>query len=316
MTDAGAAPHAPLPARRSNRPVTPLAFAEDIAARALLGLFRVMGVDRASAFSGKTLRAVGPLLRPISKRADDNLRLIFPDWDEEKRRAVIADVFENLGRTVAEYAHLDAFDPADPRGRLEVIGIERVADIVLNREPAIYVSGHFANWEILPIILRHVGVDFGLVYRAVNNPLIDELIIKLRGEAFSRLQVPKGRLSGRALMDALARGGSLAMLVDQKLNEGVVVPFLGHPAKTATAAARLALRYSVPVIPGSIERVDGARFRIHVHEPIRYPATGDLSTDVTALTTLINQSIGAAILDHPEQWLWFHRRWAKPQRRT
>lgn len=302
----------PLPARRSNRPITPGAVVEYGLARMLLACFRWMGVDRASDASGNFMRFVGPLIRPVSRRGEANLRLIFPEWDEAKVRRTIAGVWENLGRTVAEYAHLDKFDPSDPKGRIDIIGVERVAELVLSRRPAIFVSGHFANWEIMPIVLRHVGVDFGLVYRAANNPLVDELIIKLRAEAFSKLQMPKGNLTGRALMEAMARGRSLAMLVDQKLNAGVTAPFLGQPAKTATAAARLALRYSVPVIPASIMRLKGARFRIFVHEPIHYQATGDFSGDIVKLTTLINQSIGEAIVRHPEQWLWFHRRWAKP----
>ncbi len=312
MTDAPAADsEIALPPRRSNRPVTPGAVIEYSLARVMLAAFRLMGVDRASSAAGKFMRHFGPLIRPISRRGEANLRLIFPAWDDVKVRQTIAEAWENLGRTVAEYAHLDKFDPSDPLGRIDLVGIERVAEHVLSRRPAIFVSGHFANWEIMPIVLRHVGVDFGLVYRAVNNPLVDELIINLRAEALSRLQMPKGALTGRALMEAMAKGQSLAMLVDQKLTAGVTAPFLGHPAKTATAAARLALRYSVPVIPASIMRVGGARFRIFVHEPIFYQATGDFSGDVVALTTLINDSIGQAILERPGQWLWFHRRWGK-----
>ncbi|MEX0646082.1 MAG: hypothetical protein WD076_12280 [Parvularculaceae bacterium] len=302
----------PLPARRSNRPVTAGAVVEYGLARLLLACCRLMGVERASAASGGFMRLVGPLIRPVSRRGEANLRLIFPNWDKARVRRTIAAVWENLGRTVAEYAHLDKFDPSDPAGRIDIVGVERVSELVLSKRSAIFVSGHFANWEIMPIVLRHVGVDFGIVYRAANNPLIDELIINLRAEALSRLQMPKGVLTGRALMEAMSKGRSLALLVDQKLNEGVTAPFLGQPAKTATAAARLAIRYSVPVVPASIMRLNGARFRIFVHEPICFQATADYAGDVVKLTTLINDSIGQAILDRPEQWLWFHRRWAKP----
>jgi KDO2-lipid IV(A) lauroyltransferase len=311
MTDAIAQETEGLPERRRDRRVT-ISYAIQYAlARALLAVFRLMSVDRASAIAGGFMRRVGPLIRPISRRGDMNLRLIFPEWDEKKRKETIAAIWENLGRMAAEFAHLDKFDAGDPNGRLEFIGAEHFVSTGMTGRPTIFVSGHFANWEIMSIVLQFTGLKYGLVYRAANNPLVDGLIIKMRGERMSRMQVPKGNRGGRALIDMMRSGVSLAMLVDQKLNEGITVPFLGHPAKTATAAARLALRFSAPVVPASIERLAGAYFRVRIHEPIRYEPTGNLSVDVTKLTTLINESIGAAIRERPEQWLWFHRRWPK-----
>lgn len=301
----------PLPPRRANRPVTAFYAIQYALARALLSAFRLVGVDRASAIAGGFMRSVGPFIPSISRRGDANLRLIFPDWDEPRRRATLRGVWENLGRMAAEFAHLDKFDPGDPNGRLEFVGAEHFVETGLSGRPVIFVSGHLANWEIMTVALQFTGLKFGLVYRAANNPLVDELIIKTRGQSMSRLQVPKGNRGGRALIDMMRAGSSLAMLVDQKLNEGITAPFLGRPAKTATAAARLALRFSAPIVPAGIERLEGARFRVTIQEPIRYVPTGDFSADIIALTTLINERIGNVILESPEQWLWFHRRWPK-----
>jgi KDO2-lipid IV(A) lauroyltransferase len=300
-----------LPARRANRPVTIAYTAQYAAARALLSVFRIVGVDRASAIAGGFTKAVGPLIPSISRRGDANLRLIFPEWDDERRKEVLAGVWENLGRMAAEFAHLDKFDPSDPNGRLEFAGAEHFVATGFSGKPVIFVSGHFANWEIMTVALQHTGLKFGLVYRAANNPLVDELIIKTRGKSMSRVQVPKGDRGVRSLIDMVRAGSSLAMLVDQKLNEGITVPFLGRPAKTATAAARLALRFSAPVVPASIERLEGARFRVTIQEPIHFAPTGDFSADIIRLTTLINERIGKVIMERPEQWLWFHRRWPK-----
>lgn len=302
---------APLPARRANRPVTAAYAVQYALARSLLSVFRLVGVDRASAIAGRFMKAVGPLIPSINRRGDANLRLIFPEWDEERRKQVLRGVWENLGRMAAEFAHLDKFDPGDPNGRLEFVGAENFVSAGFGDKPVVFVSGHFANWEIMTVVLQFTGLKYGLVYRAANNPLVDELIIKKRGKSMSRLQVPKGNRGGRALIDMMRAGSSLAMLVDQKLNEGITVPFLGRPAKTPTAAARLALRFAVPVVPASIERLDGARFRVTIQEPIRFAPTGDFSADIIALTTLINDRIGAVIMERPEQWLWFHRRWPK-----
>lgn len=300
-----------LPARRANRPVTLGHWLELFTAKALFSLFGLIGVDAASALAGGFLRHVGPLVRPISRRAEDNLRMIFPDWDEAKVRRVTAGVWENLGRTAAEFNHLEDLVPFGSDSRVDVVGEERLRMIARGARPAIFVSGHFANWEVMSIAFHAAGVEYATVYRAANNPLVDELIINMRAKVMSRALIPKGKRGGRALIETLKAGRSLAMLVDQKLNDGISAPFLGREAMTAPAAARLSLKFSAPIIPVSIERLKGARFRVTVHEAIAFAPTGDLTADVLALTTRVNEHLERDILARPEQWLWMHRRWPK-----
>jgi KDO2-lipid IV(A) lauroyltransferase len=217
MVEAGLAEESepPLPARRSNRRVTLSYGVQYALARVLLSMFRIVGVDRASAIAGGFTKVVGPLIPSISRRGDANLRLIFPDWDEARRKRVLLGVWENLGRMAAEFAHLDKFDPGDPNGRLEFVGAEHFVATGFAERPVIFVSGHFANWEIMTVALQYTGLKFGLVYRAANNPLVDELIIKTRGKSMSRVQVPKGDRGVRSLIDMVRAGSSLAMLVDR-----------------------------------------------------------------------------------------------------
>lgn len=298
-----------LPERRSNRPVTVGHRIEYALARLLLGASRMLGVDRASAIGGALTRAIGPFF-PETRYADENLKEVFPDWDAARRRRTILGVWENLGRTAAEFAHLEEFNPGEIGGRLDVVGAEKVGAHA-GKGPLIFVSGHFANWEVMADVLDYAGLRFALVYRAANNPLVDELIIKTRARSMSKLQTPKGGSGTRAIIDLMADGCSVAMLVDQKQNSGITVPFLGREAKTATTAARLALRFKAPIIPSSVERLGGARFRVTVHDPIIVEPSGDHAADIVNVTARINESIGRAILAHPEQWLWLHRRWPK-----
>lgn len=304
-----AADEIPLPERR-NRPVTLAHALEYGLVRALFCLFRLVGVDMASAMAGGVTRAIGPLL-PVSRRADDNLRMIYPQMDAAERRKIVAGVWENLGRTVAEMAHLDKFRPGEDGGRVEVVGGEHILNAVRQGAPGIFVSGHFANWEIMAILLHRLGARPAVIYRAANNPLVDEFIIRTRAAAMGRLQIPKGKRGGRALIQALRDGKSPALLVDQKLSDGIEVPFMGRPAMTAPAAARLSLKFSVRIFPGRIERLEGARFRITVEPPIEFAPTGDPAEDVRALTVLINERIESYVRARPEQWLWLHRRWPK-----
>jgi KDO2-lipid IV(A) lauroyltransferase len=301
-----------LPAPRTNRPVTLLHRAEYALALALGVFFRAVGVDAASAIAGAVSRHVGPLVGLIARRAQVNLKIAFPDMPAEESNSIIRDVFENLGRTTAEFAHLEKFDPDAKDPRVEIVGRERLEAIAQGGRPAIFVSGHFANWEVMSIVLHALGVDYGVIYRAANNPLIDGLIIKTRARVMSRRQIPKGKRGGRDMIEALKAGASLAMLVDQKLTSGgIPSPFFGREAMTPPAAARLALKFSAPVIPIAIERLEGARFRVTAKEPIAFAPTGEAVADAQGLTDRVNAEIERLIRARPGQWLWLHRRFEK-----
>ncbi len=300
-----------LPARRSNMPITFMHRVEYILALFLFGLFRLIGIDAASALAGGFTRTLGPMLRPISKRAEDNLAKIYPDWPPEKIRATTKEIFENLGRTAAEFAHLDKFRPFEEGGRVDVEGEDKLRAIADGGGPVIFVSGHFANWELMPITIHRSGVRYSFVYRAANNPLVDELIIKKRAQVMSRWQIPKGKRGGRGLIETMKAGRSIAMLVDQKLNDGISVPFMGHEAMTAPAAARLSLKFNAPVIPISLERVRGAHFRLIIHDPLAFSPSSDTRADISKLTAQINATLEEYIRARPGQWLWLHRRWPK-----
>lgn len=301
-----------LPARRSNRPVTIGHRIEYLFITGVLAFFRLLPVDAASALSGTVLRTIGPLLRPISKRGETNLRLIFPDWPDEKVHATIADVWENIGRTAAEYAHLDKFFVNGENPRIVAAGVDDILHIFDDPGRGVFVSGHFANWEISGIMANQLDMKFGVIYRSLNNPLVDEYIINKRAAVTTRRQIPKGPAGARPLVDLLKDDCCIAFLADQKLNSGGInVPFMGHMAMTAPAAARIAVRFNMPVIPISTERLNGARFRVTTHPPIAFTPSGDLLADVEALTIKINEALERDIRARPGQWLWLHRRWPK-----
>ncbi|MDZ7629718.1 MAG: lysophospholipid acyltransferase family protein [Parvularculaceae bacterium] len=299
-----------LPEPRSNRPVTLMHRIEYALALTLGAFFRVLGVDAASAIAGGFMRRLGPLIGPITTRGRANLHLAFPDWSDKEVDAVLRDVWENIGRTGAEFSHLAAFDP-DAGDRADIVGREKFEAVKASGKPAIFVSGHFANWEIMPRLMHAAGLDYAFVYRAANNPLIDALIIRERAKVMSRRQTPKGKRGGRDLIEALKAGVSLAMFVDQKLTSGIPSPLFGRPAMTAPAAARLALKYGAPVMPVELERLGGARFRLTVGDALDFTPTGDANADTQALTDRINLELERMIRARPGQWLWFHRRWGK-----
>lgn len=300
----------PLPAPRDTTPT----FAHRLEYALTLGLFallRPLGIERASALGGAFLRTFGPLIRPISRRGEDNLRMIYADWDDTRLRRTIAGVWDNLGRTAAEFAHLQALDAGGAEARVDIQGTEILAPYIAANQPVIFVSGHFANWETMLIAIKALGMPFSFIYRPANNPLVDALIIAERARTMTRHQTPKGPRGARSLVDALKSGRSLAFLVDQKLTDGVMAPFMGRMAPTAPTAARLSLKYGAPLIYASLERLPRARFRLTVNPPLTVAPSDDLDTDIYRLTTQVNAAIEHDVRARPEQWLWLHRRWGK-----
>ncbi len=275
------------------------------AALAFAGL-RILPIDRASAIGGAIGRRIGPLLG-ISKRARINLRRAFPDLAESAIEEIVVGMWDNLGRVIAEYPHLRQIRVFAPGGRVETQGFEHVNRAVAAGRRMIIFSGHIANWEIAALAAAQYGAPVTQIYRAANNPLVAQLISRFRGDGGE--YIPKGSAGARRAVAAVARGEHLALLADQKLNDGIPAPFFGRPAMTAPALALLALRYDCDVLPARVERLDGAHFRLTVFRPMPLPRTGDLQADVAALTADVNATLEGWIRNRPEQWLWVHRRW-------
>lgn len=283
--------------------------------------FRVLGIEASSALGGWIARQVGPLLRP-HKVGLANLSVVFPNMTETERQAILRAAWDNIGRTCAEYAHFDKLTVGGPDSRITIKGIEHLEPILAEGKNAIFVSGHFANWELMPMGLRAAGLKAAEVYRAANNPYVDRWIVDLRKTFVLPHQVAKGAGGARRLMELARDGFHIAMLVDQKMNEGLPAPFFGREAMTSTAAAVLALRYDMPIVPASITRKPGARFEVTIYPPLPLPDADSRSARIEGLTRACNAFLEERIVERPGQWLWFHNRWPglmpprkKPRRR-
>jgi KDO2-lipid IV(A) lauroyltransferase len=279
-----------------------------LAAWAVYGVFALLPVDAASAVGGFLGRVIGPLL-PVTARARRNLARALPELDTAARAAVIRAMWDNLGRVVGEYPHLERIArDAGKGGRVEITGTEHIAGLREPGRPCIFFSGHLANWEIFALAARATGLPYAQVYRAPNNPFVDSMLRRVR-RLEERDIVPKGVSGARKAVAVLREGRRLGMLVDQKLNDGIRVPFFGIAAMTAPAVAQLALRFGCPVIPVRMERLGGCRFRASFHPPLILSASDDRGADIAAAMRAINAQLEDWIRERPGQWLWLHRRW-------
>ena len=273
------------------------------AAKAVMALFAALPVDAASGLGGGIARTIGPLLG-VSNVARRNLARAFPDKSPAEIETIVRDAWENLGRVAAEFPHINTLAAE----RVEVVGMEYLHQLRDDGKPGLFVSGHIGNWELGAAISVREGVPITLVYREANNPWVEDLYRRYRATAATG-QIRKGAEGAREMMAVLRGNGHICLLVDQKMNDGIPVPFFGRDAMTAPAVARFALKYQCPVVPVCIERLNGARFRMTFQPPVPLPASGDIHADTQTLMRDITRHLEDWIRRRPGQWLWMHKRW-------
>jgi KDO2-lipid IV(A) lauroyltransferase len=294
--------------------------AERVEAAVLSGVVRALQwlpPVAASNFGGWLARSCGPWL-PISRVADSNLRPALPELDAAGRARVIRGVWDNLGRNVAELPHLANFRQTDTGPGWEVEGTANIAQLRASGASALFFSGHFGNWELILPIAAALGLHASGFYRAASNVAVDRLIQSLRQRALApgMTMFPKGAQGARSALLHLQGGGSLGLLIDQKMNDGIAVRFFGRDAMTAPALAQFALRFDVPIMPVHVVRLGPARFRMVCDPPLDVVRTGDKTADIHAITLAVNQTLERWIRADPSSWLWLHRRWPKSRSRS
>ena len=268
----------------------------------ILGVFlRLLGFRRASALGGRLLRHIGP--RTSKHRIVlRNLAIAFPQLNEEGRERLARDAWDNAGRTFAEFPLTHRLTAPGPQVQVE--GMEHLQSVIDSGRPAIIVTGHFANWEVMACVLAQSALDVAITYRRINNPHLDKRVRAQREAYGTRLLVPKSGAAGaRHLLFALRSGTSVALLNDQKFNTGLSLPFFGEPAMTAPGPTRLALQTGAPILPLSCTR-DGAQFTVTIHQ---HWHPEDVESGVKRILAFTEDRIREA----PAQWFWPHRRWPK-----
>jgi KDO2-lipid IV(A) lauroyltransferase len=268
---------------------------------------RLFPIDAVSAAGAWLLRRLGPLTS-AHRVAETNLRIVFPEAGDDEIDELLRAQWTELGRSLGEFAILDRI-VAD-KDRLQVEGADRLAAIADGGGPAVFISGHFSNFELMAAAIVRAGVPCQVTYRALNNPHVDARVRRIRARYGVRLFAPKGLEGARELMRALERGESVALLNDQKYNGGVAAPLFGLLAHTAPGPSTFALRFGVPLQPLSLERLgEAARFKVIVHDPIVLEDTGDKAADIEAGVRRINAFMEERIRARPTEWFWVHRRW-------
>lgn len=281
---------------------------ETIAVYAVYGFFWALPLDAASACGSFILRCLGPHLR-LTQVARRNLQQAFPEKSQKEIETIITGMWDNLGRVAAEYPHLSKIWK-----NVELVGAEHLISVRDSGRPAIFFGGHLANWEINAQAAKKNGLNIHLVYRKPNNPWVDGLLRHARN-AGAAGHIRKGAQGARDILAVIRDNGAVGILVDQRLNEGMAIPFFGRDAMTPTVVAPFALKYACPLYPSRVERVSGTYFRVTIYPPLLIQNTGHRENDERRILTEINALLESWVRERPEQWLWIHRRWPEGSRK-
>lgn len=275
----------------------------------LWGMIRILPMRVASAFVGKALVALMPWMI-VARETKRRIRNAFPEISEQQCHAIAKQAFENFGRTLAEMMHLDRVNLND-QDRFECEGLQYLDEAIVSKKPTIFVSAHYGNWEILGLYARFRGGVSRQIYRPPNNPWVDRFLRRLR-KPIDPHPIPKGKASLKASIKALQQGCLLCLLIDQKLNEGIDVPFLGMSAPTTTLPAVLAYRLKANIVTARCIRKPKGKFKVIIDPPIQIDTDLNPTIGVYQLTLRLNQILESWVVEDPGQWFWLHKRWRDP----
>lgn len=259
-------------------------------------IFKSLPAVTASNVGGWIGRNVGTRLA-ASRKAFKNLERALPGRTPEEYNNIVRDMWDNLGRVIAEYPHLPEIVM-----KAEIVGEENLKGIP---ESFITIGAHAGNWELLPFYFNHrAELPITGLYREPNNPYVAAILERARNATGKGSYARKSKAGSRALIKTLQDGGRLGILIDQKYNQGIRADFFGHPAMTSASFAQLARKYNCPIVPLWVERVENTQFRLTIDAPI---IVGERSDE--EIVDLAHAALEAHILKNPGQWLWLHRRW-------
>ena len=219
-------------------------------------------------------------------------------------------MWKNYGFVFAEYIYLNKFRlDKFSDNHIKISGENILDEILKKNKPVIFVSGHFANYELMAMELEKRGIDLAAIYRPLNNIFLNPFMVYLRKKYICKNQIKKGLGGTREIVNFVKQNNSIALMVDQRVGESERYPFFGVPAHTTTIPAQLALKYGLEIIPIYLERMENNFFKMEIQQPIKYIKTQNSDEDKKNITIEINKIIEKMILRNPGQWIWTHSRW-------
>ena len=247
---------------------------------------------------------IGPFLRS-KNLLQNNIKKAFSNIEKVEIDHISKNMWKNYGRILAEYVFIKHFRNSNFKKYISIEGEEILLNIKRNKDPVIFVSGHFNNFELLAMIIEKSGVDLAALYRPLNNFFLNRIIVNLRKRYICKKQIPKGITGVKDMAKEFKKGTSLALMIDQRVSEGEKINFFNHPAYTTTLPAQFIKKYRCAVVPVHIERKNKYFFKVNIEQPIKFNETKTLDQ----ITLSLNNWLEKKIIKKADQWIWSHNRW-------
>ena len=267
-------------------------------------VFKILGANLASNLSGKIFEKIGPFFRS-KKIIYSNIKRAIPNIENKELRKISSLMWNNYGRVFAEFMFMKDFRTGKLAQNIEINGMSILEKIKSNKEQVVFISGHLSNFELMAMYLEKSGINLCAIYRPLNNIFLNKLMESIREKYICKNQIKKGIGGLKKLIFLKNKNLSTALMIDQRVSEGILSDFFNEKALTTTIPAQLAKKFNIPIVPVYIERTGGLKFKISINEPVSFPQ----SSSVESITDDLNKILEKMIIKKPDQWIWSHNRW-------
>jgi KDO2-lipid IV(A) lauroyltransferase len=270
----------------------------------LLILFKIVGLKFSRIIASKLLSTFGPFFRS-KQTIEQNISFAFQESDKEFKTDIINNMWKSYGKILAEYVFMKYFRKINSEKFLKIKGQQILEEIKHSKEPVLFVSGHFDNFELMAMHIEKSGVDLAAIYRPLNNNFLSPLMENIRKKYICRKQIKKGISGTREILKHFTSGTSIALMIDQRVSEGIKSLLFRNEALTTTIPAQFVKKFNCKIVPIYIERENNENFMLEIMQPISF----DNGETIENITLKLNQLLEKMIIKNPYQWIWSHNRW-------
>jgi len=266
--------------------------------------FKILRFRISSTVSGKIFEIIGPMFRS-KNLIHSNIKKAIPNSNYEELNKITKLMWNNYGRIFAEYMFIKEFRLGKLKSKIKIEGQEILNDIKKHNKQVVFISGHFSNFELMAMHLENSGIKLSAIYRPLNNIFLNKIMERIRKKYICKNQIKKGIGGIKKLINLKKNNYSTALMIDQRVSEGIKSNFFNNEALTTTIPAQLVKKFKIPVVPIFIERINNLNFKITINKPINFSN----ETSIKNITDELNQILEKMIISKPEQWIWSHNRW-------
>ena len=267
-------------------------------------LFKILGLNISSALGGKLFEKIGPLFRS-KKLIHSNLKKAFPDISLDHLNRITKMMWNNYGRVFAEYMFIKKFREDMSNKNIIIEGQEILEDIKKKNKSVVFISGHLSNFELMAMHIEKSGIKLSAIYRPLNNIFLNKIMERIRKKYICKYQIKKGIGGMKKLIHLKKLNYSTALMIDQRVSQGIRSDFFNQKALTTTIPAQLVKKFKIPIVPIFIERINNINFKIVIKNPITF----DNEETTKTITDKLNLVLEKMISHKPELWIWSHNRW-------